>query len=265
MFDDEADKPTRIATESFYINEPTEPSHPNVQEAFVYNPAVSYDSAVAESTVQGIVQSHNSNNKEQYVYDPGNQYEYQVQKPNIEALPGNESGHMDRSQTEHGTTNITATHKEAITKQKSAQETTPGISAPSAYSQQQSDTGHIDGDVVYRVQIAASTQPMSKAELNQSYKGNNEVLEFKEDGYYKYYIGEYHNFFEAKKVKNSSGVKGSFIVAYKQTKKQSLMHAVAEQYNQLAPMPGLGKPNKIVKQLCVYYDFDKTTNKTPKN
>jgi outer membrane protein OmpA-like peptidoglycan-associated protein len=85
-------------------------------------------------------------------------------------------------------------------------------------------------DLKYRVQIAASATPLGSAKLKQIYQGPNDIESFKEEGWYKYYIGEYSNYFEADYIKRRSGVEDAFIAAYRGNRKQVLMNAIKQQY-----------------------------------
>lgn len=68
--------------------------------------------------------------------------------------------------------------------------------------------------VVYRVQVMASRRPATRAEIRSKYKGNMKVIESFEDNWYKYIIGEYSTYAEAKEVAVSCKVSDSFIVVY---------------------------------------------------
>lgn len=69
-------------------------------------------------------------------------------------------------------------------------------------------------EILYRVQIMASRRPATAKEINSKYKGNMKVAESFEDNWYKYIIGEYPTYAEAKKVAEISKVSDSFIVIY---------------------------------------------------
>ncbi len=68
--------------------------------------------------------------------------------------------------------------------------------------------------VVYRVQIMASRRPATRPEIRSKYKGNMKVAESFEDNWYKYIIGEYSTYDEAKNVAEACKVSDSFIVGY---------------------------------------------------
>lgn len=82
--------------------------------------------------------------------------------------------------------------------------------------------------ILFRVQIAASRIEMSEKDLKRVYSGTKEISVFKEENWYKYYIGAYNSFFEANSVCHKSQVKGAFVVAYKGDQKLVLREAIRE-------------------------------------
>ena len=72
----------------------------------------------------------------------------------------------------------------------------------------------IKDTVFFRVQIAAHTIPISSGEIKDIYSGNMEVRVLKEDGWYKYQIGNYLDYEEAHAILKKCNVKKAFIVAY---------------------------------------------------
>ena len=81
--------------------------------------------------------------------------------------------------------------------------------------------------VVFRVQIAAHTVQMSNNYIRENiYMGKIPVKEIKEGGWYKYSIGEFDNFNDAKSLLKSSGVRKAFVVAYQGNEKLSIKAAL---------------------------------------
>jgi hypothetical protein len=74
-------------------------------------------------------------------------------------------------------------------------------------------------DVIYKVQILASRTPVSDIELHRKYKGKLRINNFYEDQWYKYYIGEYSSYTEAKSCVYTCNVYDAFIIAYVNQKK----------------------------------------------
>ncbi|MFN8255499.1 MAG: hypothetical protein U0W24_07415 [Bacteroidales bacterium] len=75
------------------------------------------------------------------------------------------------------------------------------------------------GLVIYKVQIAASKIPLTKESLAGIYKENS-LIQFEIDNnWYKYSVGYFTKYSEAQDFKNRIGVRGAFIVAYKDGKK----------------------------------------------
>ena len=81
--------------------------------------------------------------------------------------------------------------------------------------------------IVFYVQIAAHTEPMSKEYIHEHiYAGNYEIREIVEDNWYKYSIGTFNNFNDAKALLSSSRVQKAFIVAYQNGKKLTIHDAL---------------------------------------
>jgi tetratricopeptide (TPR) repeat protein len=74
-------------------------------------------------------------------------------------------------------------------------------------------------NVIYKVQILACRRPVSNAELKRKYKGDLKINNFYEDNWYKYYIGEYSSYVDARNCVFSSNVFDAFIIAYMNQKK----------------------------------------------
>jgi len=73
--------------------------------------------------------------------------------------------------------------------------------------------------IVYRVQIAASRQPISSDVLSAIYKGFNPVNTSLEDGWYRYSIGDFIYYSEAKIARDSCGTNGAFVMPYQNAKR----------------------------------------------
>ena len=73
-------------------------------------------------------------------------------------------------------------------------------------------------DVFFKIQIAASKNPLSLQKLRSIYNYtlyNNEY----ENGYYKYSVGKFNSYKEAEKYKDKMNLPGAFIIAYKDGRK----------------------------------------------
>jgi len=68
--------------------------------------------------------------------------------------------------------------------------------------------------VVYRIQVAASKQPLSKETLSTVYAGKNPINVSQEDGWYRYSIGDFIYYDEAKVARDSCGTKNAFVMPY---------------------------------------------------
>lgn len=82
-----------------------------------------------------------------------------------------------------------------------------------------------DKPVKYLVQIAAARKPLTREQLNKRYSGKREVINFQENGYYKYALGRFDTYAKAQQIKNNCGVFDAFIKAYQGKKKISIHRA----------------------------------------
>jgi hypothetical protein len=74
----------------------------------------------------------------------------------------------------------------------------------------------LKGDLIFQVQIAASKNKLPASKINKIYKGaKNEVEEKFYDEWYKYSIGKFKTYDEAKAYILKIGVKGAFVVAFR--------------------------------------------------
>ena len=80
-------------------------------------------------------------------------------------------------------------------------------------------------EVIFKVQIAAHTIPLSQEYLNLFYKGDLAIDLIYEENWYKYSIGIYPNFEEAEATRQELNIKKSFVVAYCEGKKVSIKEA----------------------------------------
>lgn len=82
----------------------------------------------------------------------------------------------------------------------------------------------------FRVQIAASRRKMNSNELKSLYSGSKSISMFREESWYKYYIGEYNSFYEANSICRRCNVNGAFVVAYMGDRKLILKDAIRENH-----------------------------------
>lgn len=80
--------------------------------------------------------------------------------------------------------------------------------------------------VNYKVQIAAHTAPMGEEFLRSLYKGNERIDLIKEDGWYKYSVGNLKTFEEAVNLLKKVNLERAFVVAYQEGKKIGLKNAL---------------------------------------
>ena len=89
---------------------------------------------------------------------------------------------------------------------------------------------HVDSllfrEIIFKVQIAAHTMPITDEYLNTLYKGDLKIDMIFEDDWYKYSIGRYKSFDEAEATHRECNIKKSFVVAYQAGKKISTAEAI---------------------------------------
>lgn len=81
-------------------------------------------------------------------------------------------------------------------------------------------------EIIFKVQIAAHTIPLSEEYLNLIYKGDIAIDMIYEEEWYKYSIGRYKTLDEAEATRRESNIKKAFVVAYREGKKISTQEAM---------------------------------------
>ncbi len=81
-------------------------------------------------------------------------------------------------------------------------------------------------EVIFKVQIAAHTMPLSQEYLNLIYKGRIPIDLIYEEDWYKYSIGRYSTFEDAELTRKESNIKKAFVVAYCEGKKITNQEAI---------------------------------------
>jgi tetratricopeptide (TPR) repeat protein len=69
--------------------------------------------------------------------------------------------------------------------------------------------------VVFHVQVGASRKPMPERELRARYPGAMYVTRIEHEGWYKYLIGKYEKYSEAKTLQRTCGTPDAWVVVYK--------------------------------------------------
>jgi len=87
-------------------------------------------------------------------------------------------------------------------------------------------------EIIFKVQIAAHTEPLSEEYLTSLYKGGLKIDLIYEENWYKYSIGRYSSFDEAEATRRECEIKKAFVVAYQEGKKIGTQEAVALLENQ---------------------------------
>lgn len=90
--------------------------------------------------------------------------------------------------------------------------------------------------VIFKVQIAAHTMPLSQEYLNLIYKGTIPIDLVFEEGWYKYSIGRYNTFEDADLTRKECNIKKAFVVAYCEGKKISTQEGIDILQKQKAPV-----------------------------
>jgi hypothetical protein len=81
-------------------------------------------------------------------------------------------------------------------------------------------------EVIFKVQIAAHTQPLSQEYLNLFYRGTLPIDLIFEENWYKYSIGIYATFEEAEATRREINIKKAFVVAYCEGRKINNQEAI---------------------------------------
>jgi hypothetical protein len=81
-------------------------------------------------------------------------------------------------------------------------------------------------DIIFKVQIAAHTVPLTEEYLRTIYKGGMSIDMIYEDEWYKYSIGRYLSFEEATSTLDECKVRKAFIVAYQGGNKLTIQEAI---------------------------------------
>jgi len=92
------------------------------------------------------------------------------------------------------------------------------------------ETAEIDSallkEVIFKVQIAAHTMPLSQEYLNMFYKGSLPIDLIFEENWYKYSIGIYNTFEDADATRREINIKKAFVVSYCEGKKITTQEAI---------------------------------------
>lgn len=81
-------------------------------------------------------------------------------------------------------------------------------------------------EIIFKVQIAAHTMPLSNEYLETLYKGDLKIDMIFEDDWYKYSIGRYLSFDEAEATRRECNIKKAFVVSYEGGKHISTQDAL---------------------------------------
>lgn len=115
-------------------------------------------------------------------------------------------------------------------------------------------------DIFFAVQIAASKSTISTRNLERKYTGDQEIVEFFDGKYYRYFIGKQESYFEAKELWKSRGKK-DILVAYKEDKSIRVMKALKEAHVEPAEAKDpevhefIDKTNQLNSEI-IYYGLD---------
>jgi hypothetical protein len=80
----------------------------------------------------------------------------------------------------------------------------------------------VSPNFLFKVQIAASRVQMSQQVLKGIYSGNEEIVESFEDKWFKYTIGQFMSYNDARNCRDRINVKGAFVIAYLNGKRMKI-------------------------------------------
>jgi len=81
--------------------------------------------------------------------------------------------------------------------------------------------------IKFEVQIAASKKVIPTWQLKRIYNGNEQIKQRNYDGWYKYSVGNFNTYQEAKAFVRMTNVRGAFVVAYKNNQKIDIKEAIS--------------------------------------
>jgi outer membrane protein OmpA-like peptidoglycan-associated protein len=114
--------------------------------------------------------------------------------------------------------------------------------------------------IFFRVQIAASRKKISNAILHNIYIGKNNIVEYYEDNWFKYSIGDFDSYYEANLLRKHCCVKDAFIAAYSGKYKYELMSAIKEVNARVLDLQNesekLLERHSIISKQEIYYTLD---------
>ena len=84
------------------------------------------------------------------------------------------------------------------------------------------------GNLKFHVQLAASKKPLPAWKIKKFYRGKKQVVQKHYDEWYKYSIGNFKTYAEAKAFVKTTKVRGAFVVAYLNDKKINIKEAIKE-------------------------------------
>ncbi len=84
----------------------------------------------------------------------------------------------------------------------------------------------VSDTIIFKIQVAAEKQALSNYTIISKYRNFEKINIVYEDGLFKYFVGEFDNYFDALKVKNKLKNKEAFIVAYKNNNRIKLNEAI---------------------------------------
>lgn len=111
--------------------------------------------------------------------------------------------------------------EENIIKEEGRTNKVPAVRLTSGESSDVTNSENAKG-FLYRVQISACRIPLDSASLKSVYHGDFPVLKLREENWYKYAVGEFNSYREAKQIKERIKVPGAFVIAYLNGKRISI-------------------------------------------
>jgi hypothetical protein len=82
------------------------------------------------------------------------------------------------------------------------------------------------GNIVFKVQVGACHRQIPDKELHKRYPGNKEISVEMHDGWYKYMIGNFRKYSEAKNEKIFSGTPDAWVVVFRNDKRISITEVI---------------------------------------
>ncbi len=128
----------------------------------------------------------------------------------------------EKATNKHGDKKSTPKQTSTAAKKEKPTEATAVQAEPTIVQKQAEDA--IAQGFIYRVQIVACRIQVDSKSLKNIYRGGMKIIELNEDNWYKYAIGEYKTYAEARHLRDALKIPGAFVIAYLNGKRIQILN-----------------------------------------